>query len=56
MQIANGDYGPRYYQVGLVSYGDVDCGVAPAIYTRLTDQMDFILNTLSVQMILTDTS
>lgn len=40
---ANSKYGPRYYLVGVVSYGHSVCGVAPAIYTNVTAFMPFIL-------------
>ncbi|XP_055322026.1 CLIP domain-containing serine protease HP8-like [Sitodiplosis mosellana] len=46
MQISNSDSGPRYYQAGIVSFGLTDCGVAPAVYTRLTTFMSFILDVI----------
>lgn len=44
MQIANSEYGPRYYLVGIVSYGDVECGKSPAVYTNVSAFMPFVLS------------
>ncbi|XP_031619837.1 CLIP domain-containing serine protease 2-like [Contarinia nasturtii] len=47
MQIANSiNGGPRYYITGIVSYGPIACGIAPAVYTKVSSYMDFILNAM----------
>lgn len=47
MQMANSIHGgPRYYIIGIVSFGDINCGKAPAIYTKVSSFMDFILDTM----------
>lgn len=48
MQIALGEYGPRYYLVGVVSYGHKICGIAPAVYSNVNTHMPFILNTIKI--------
>lgn len=46
MQVGNSDHGPRYYLNGIVSYGHNNCGRAPAVYTRVTAYMQFILDAM----------
>lgn len=46
MQIALSEYGPRYYLVGVVSFGHKLCGTAPAVYSRVNSHMPFILDTI----------
>lgn len=47
MQVLQGDYGPRYYLSGIVSIGDPICGAGPAIYTRISSYLHFILESMS---------
>lgn len=47
MQIANSEYGLRYYLVGIVSYGHRQCGIAPAVYTKVSAYMSFILDEMN---------
>ena len=39
---------PRYYLVGIVSFGAKDCAIddTPAVYTRITHFLDWILDQL----------
>lgn len=46
MQLADSENGPRYYIVGIVSYGHRICGIAPAIYTKVSAYMKFILDAM----------
>lgn len=46
MQVANSVSGPRYYLVGLVSYGTLKCGDGIGVYTKLTAYMPTILELL----------
>lgn len=43
---ANRKYGPRYYLLGLVSFGPKVCGISPTIYTNVTAFMPFILKAM----------
>lgn len=40
---------PKYFQFGIVSFGAKYCGatVMPAVYTRVSSYIDWILNNLS---------
>lgn len=46
MSVANTEYGPRYFLVGIVSFGAYKCGETPAVYTNVTAFMPFILNSM----------
>lgn len=46
MQVGNSEHGPRYYLNGIVSYGHNNCGRAPAVYTRVTAYLQFILDAM----------
>lgn len=43
-QIANTNEGPKYFLTGIVSYGKSECGILPAIYTRVSYYVPFILD------------
>lgn len=43
MQVLIGDNGPRYYVIGIVSYGRGECGNGhPAVYTKVLSYLNFI--------------
>lgn len=46
MQIANSEFGPRYYITGIVSLGPEQCGSGLGVYTKITAHMPAILDTL----------
>lgn len=49
MQLANSEHGPRYYLVGIVSFGPIICGTAPGVYTRVTAYMPFVLDGMGIK-------
>lgn len=46
MQIANSEFGPKYYLTGIVSMGPMECGVGLGVYTKITAHMTAILDAL----------
>lgn len=48
-RVENSEHGPRYFLIGVVSFGNSDCGLAefPAIYTRVGAYMKWILENLN---------
>lgn len=49
MQIFQTALGPRHHVAGVVSFGFATCGMGPAVYTRVTHYLPFILDNLSMQ-------
>jgi secreted trypsin-like serine protease len=45
LQYQEGDYS-RYFIYGVTSYWGEPCGHSPAVYTRVSEYMDFILDNL----------
>lgn len=43
MQIANTQNGPTYFITGIVSFGTDMCGIFPAVYTRISYYLPFIM-------------
>lgn len=45
-KVENSAYGPRYFLIGIVSFGHTECGLEshPAIYTRVTAYLEWILD------------
>lgn len=38
---------PKYYIIGIVSFGSKNCGIKPAVYTKITTYMHWILDNLT---------
>lgn len=47
-KVENSENGPRYFLFGVVSFGVEECGSkgVPAVYTRVTAYMEWILDSL----------